>query len=629
MPSELRVVATAGHVDHGKSTLIERLTGIDPDRWAEEKRRGLTIDLGYAWCTLPSGREIGFVDVPGHERFIANMLAGVGPVPLVLFVVAADEGWRRQSEEHLQILDVLGVSQAVVALTKRDLVDDETATLRLEEIRGRLGGSGLEGAPIVEVSTLRGTGLDRLRAELDAMFDRAPEPEVSRARLFVDRVFTIKGAGTVVTGTLTGNCLEVGDDVQLLPRGIRSRVRSLQTHRTAEDRACPVSRVAANLAGTEREGLARGDVLVRPGRWRPTRMLEARVRPVRGLAHALTGRGAFKLYAGAAEVDATVRILGATSVEAGNEGYARIRLSRPLVLDVFDRFVLRDAGRRETVAGGIVLDPAPPPRPGPDPAARLADRMAVGSTTSRTDLVPLLVAERGAVKAGEAAMLTGAEMTGTTTDAWLLDGAVRRASDEAVLGMIAAHHAAHPLERGAGLEAVRATAADALRRSGAPAAAGVVESVLSRLESSAAIAREAGSVRLADHRVALQERRDEVDRMLALIGGERETTPPTVRELGTDGIPREVIDAAEHEGLVVRLSADLIVTPAFAERAEAVARSATTGITVSAFREAIATSRKYAVPMLEWLDRRGVTRREGDLRYPRASDRAEGRPQKP
>jgi selenocysteine-specific elongation factor len=324
-------------------------------------------------------------------------------------------------------------------------------------------------------------------------------------------------------------------------------------------------------------------------------------------------------------------------VEPGDEGYARIRLSRPLVLDVFDRFVLRDAGRRETVAGGIVLDPAPPPRPGADPAARLAARLAVGmaegSTASRVDLVPLLVAERGAVEADEAAMLTGADVAAAgAIDSWLLDGVVRRAAEEAVVGMIAAHHAAHPLEPGAGLEAVRATAADALRRSGAPARPGVVESVLAGLESSGGIRREAGSVRLAEHRVALQDRRGEVDRMLALIGGERETTPPTVRELDADGIPREVIDAAEREGLVVRLSADLIVTPALAERAEVVARSATAGIPVRAFREALATSRKYAVPMLEWLDRRGVTRREGDLRYPRAKDGtgagAEGAPQK-
>ncbi len=614
MAGELRVIATAGHVDHGKSSLIERLTGIDPDRWAEEKRRGLTIDLGYAWCTLPSGREIGFVDVPGHERFIANMLAGVGPVALVLFVVAADEGWRRQSEEHLQILDVLGVTQAVVALTKRDLVDAETAELRVEEIAERLAGTGLDRASIVEVSAVDGTGLDGLRTALDEMLDRAGPPEDARARLFVDRVFTIRGAGTVVTGTLTGACLDVGDEVELLPGGRRSRIRSLQTHRTAEEHACPVSRVAANLAGTEREGLTRGDVLAEPGRWQPTRMLEARLRPVRGLSHALTGRGAFKLHAGAAEADATVRILGATSLEPGEEGYARIKLSRPLVLDVFDRFVLRDAGRRETVAGGVVLDPAPPARPGTEAPARLAAR----SRASRKDLVPLLVVERGAVEAGEAALLTGVEVDGVSmADGWLLDAAVRRTAEEAALEMIAAHHAAHPLEPGAGLAAVRTIVAGALRRSGAPARPGVVESVLVGLESSGGIHRAAGSVRLDDHRVALEERREDVDRLLAAIAGDRETTPPTVRELDAGGIGREVIDAAEREGLVVRLTADLIVTPAFAARAEELARAAADGITVSAFREALATSRKYAVPLLEWLDRRGVTRREGDLRFPR------------
>jgi selenocysteine-specific elongation factor len=214
---ELRVIATAGHVDHGKSSLVMRLTGSDPDRWAEEKRRGLTIDLGYAWCTLPSGRDMGFVDVPGHERFIANMLAGVGPVPLVMFVVAADEGWKAQSEEHLQILDVLGVGDAVVALTKRDLVDDEELPIARDEVRLRLAGTGLADAPIVPVSSVTGDGMDELRAALDAMIASAPVPIDARARLYVDRVFTIPGAGTVATGTLAGECLAVGEEVEIYP----------------------------------------------------------------------------------------------------------------------------------------------------------------------------------------------------------------------------------------------------------------------------------------------------------------------------------------------------------------------------------------------------------------------------
>ena len=217
--NELRVVATAGHVDHGKSSLIVRLTGMDPDRWEEEKRRGLTIDLGYAWCELPSGREVGFVDVPGHERFIANMLAGVGPVRLVLFVVAANEGWRQQSEEHLAILDVLGVAGGVVALTKRDLVDEDALDLVEEEIRERIEGTALSDARVVRVSAETGEGLDELRTALDELLASAPAPTEERARLFVDRVFTIAGAGTVVTGTLDGDRLAVGDEVELYPGG--------------------------------------------------------------------------------------------------------------------------------------------------------------------------------------------------------------------------------------------------------------------------------------------------------------------------------------------------------------------------------------------------------------------------
>ena len=247
----LHVVATAGHVDHGKSSLIIRLTGIDPDRLAEEQRRGLTIDLGFAWGTLPSGVEIGFVDVPGHERFVRNMLAGVGPVRLVLFVVAADEGWKPQSEEHLDIVDVLGVDGAVVALTKRDLVDEERLAEALADVRAHLRGTALEGATIVACSARTGEGLDELSGALDAMIAAAPTPEQDgRPRQFVDRIFTIKGAGTVVTGTLIGGRIAVGDEVEIHPDGVRARVRGLQTHKRAIDVARPVSRVAANPPGS-------------------------------------------------------------------------------------------------------------------------------------------------------------------------------------------------------------------------------------------------------------------------------------------------------------------------------------------------------------------------------------------
>ena len=379
--TELRVVATAGHVDHGKSSLIIRLTGMDPDRWEEEKRRGLTIDLGYAWCELPSGREIGFVDVPGHERFIANMLAGVGPVRLVLFVVAANEGWGRQSEEHLAILDVLGVEGGVVALTKRDLVDPEGLDLAEEEIRERLEGTALEHARVVRVSATTGEGLDDLRAALDDVLASASSPPETRSRLFVDRVFTIAGAGTVVTGTLSGGPMAVGDEVELYPHGRTARIRSLQSHKRDADRVIPVARVAANLVGTGKGDLARGDVVGAEGAWRPTTVFEGILSPVRGLAHPITGRGAFKVYVGAAEADAHLRIFGGSRIEAGERSYVRITTSRPLVLDVFDRFVLRESGRQETVGGGSVLDPAPPRRAGL--GARVTARAARGGGARR------------------------------------------------------------------------------------------------------------------------------------------------------------------------------------------------------------------------------------------------------
>jgi selenocysteine-specific elongation factor len=611
----LRVVATAGHVDHGKSSLIVRLTGIDPDRWAEEKRRGLTIDLGYAWCVLPSGREIGFVDVPGHERFIGNMLAGVGPVRLVLFVVAADEGWKPQSEEHLQILDVLGVRGGVIALTKRDLVDDETLDLATEEIREHVADTGLVGAPIVPVSSETGEGIDALAAALDAMLDGAGSPEDARARLHIDRVFTIKGAGTVVTGTLAGDRLGVGDEVELLPAGARARIRSLQTHRQNEDRAYPVSRVAANLVGVERDRLGRGDVLAVPGAWRPTRVFEARLRPVRGRSRAVTSRGAFKLYVGAAEVDARLRFYGPTKLEPGGEAFARITAAAPVVLDVGDRFVLREAGRRETVAGGTVLDAAPPARAGPDPVARLSARVFA----PRDGLPALLVEERGAIRADDVFPLTGSTADGGVAIAeWRVADALRTEVQASVVEALAMYHAEHPLDVGAALTLARNAVTGVLRATRAPTDPALVDVLLTDLSDRGITARDTTTVRLASHRVALQERSADVERLLTAIGGEREATPPTVKELVAAGVGRDVIDAASREGLVVRVSSDLVMTTDVVARAEATIRaSAATGITVSALRESLGTSRKYAVPLLEWFDQRGVTRRDGDVRFPR------------
>lgn len=611
----MQVVATAGHVDHGKSSLIIRLTGMDPDRLAEEKRRGLTIDLGFAWCELPSGREIGFVDVPGHERFIRNMLAGVGPVRLVLFVVAADEGWKPQSEEHLAILDVLGVAGGVVALTKRDLVDGETLALALEETSARLRGTTLEGSPIVACSSSTGEGLDDLRTALDAMIAAAPDPEEDgRPRQFVDRIFTIRGAGTVVTGTLTGGPLAVGQDVELYPVGARARVRGLQTHKRTLAQARPVSRVAANLVGAERGDLSRGDVVGLPGQWRPTRLFEARIRPVRGLDHPLTARGAYKLYAGSAERDARVRFYGGGQLTETGSAFARIRLASPLVLDVHDRFVLREAGRRETVAGGIVLDVEPPARPGPDPEGRLSAR----ERTARADLPALLVAERGAVRAGDVEVLTGGRPRpageSMAIGTWWMSASLHDRVSGSVEETLRGFHRDHPLLEGADLAVARATVAETLERGGASSDQGLVEALLDDLDSRGRIAREGSTVRLASHRATLAGRQEEVARLVRAVS-QAEPKPPAVGELVTSGFPREVIDAAARNGHLVRISPDLVMTPGFVRRAEEEARGfGAADITVSAFRERLGTSRKFALPLLEYLDRQGITRRRGDVR---------------
>jgi selenocysteine-specific elongation factor len=614
----LHVVATAGHVDHGKSALILRLTGMDPDRLAEEKRRGLTIDLGFAWTALPSGREVGFVDVPGHERFVRNMLAGVGPVRLVLFVVAADDGWKPQSEEHLQIVDVLGVGGAVVALTKADLVGEEEVARRVGEVRERLRGTRLEGAPIVACSAMSGAGLQTLGAALDDILQSAPHEErMGRARQFLDRVFTIRGAGTVVTGTLTGGPISVGQEVQILPSGHRVRIRGLQTHKRSLEIARPVSRVAVNLSGTPKEAIERGDVLVLAGQWRPTSAFEAVIRTVRDLDHPLTSRGAYKLYAGSAERDARLRLYGGKDLPPGERRFVRVTLNRPVVLDVRESFVLREAGRRITVAGGEVLDTEPPVRPGPDPEGRLRARVAA----ERADLPSLLVTERTLIRAADVFLLTG-----TGADAAVRAGAVRLGAWLAAPRLIAetsatltaalsTFHRDHPLRPGLEVSEARMLLAE---RHPALSDQGVADSLLAHLSESSVLVREGPTLRLAEHRTSTAGRED-ADRLVAAVAA-GEPAPPSIRELTGQGFDLELIRATCAEGRLVRVSPDIVVTPRLLSEAEQIVRAkgVPPGVTVSAFREALGTSRKYAMPILEYFDARGITRRSGDVRLVRS-----------
>src|SRR5829696_7773481 len=392
----MRVIATAGHVDHGKSSLVRALTGTDPDRLAEEKRRGLTIDLGFAHTVLPSGAGISFVDVPGHVRFLRNMLAGVGAVDACLFVVAATALWKPQSEEHVRILDLLGLADGVIALTKVDQVDADDAELAAMEVADHVAGTFLAGAPIVPVAVPPAgepVNLDGLRAALDDLVARVPAAvDRGRPRLWIDRSFAATGSGTVVTGTLTGGRLTAGDEIIVVPGGRTARVRGVQTHGRHVEAIGPGHRVAMNLAGVDHQDVARGQAIVRDGQWHVTAAVDASLQVLAGLDHDVSRRGAYVAYVGSGEHPVRLRVLGPGTIPPGGRGAVRLHLPDGLALVPGDRYVLRESGRDETVGGGEVLDVAPVLR-----AAR-----------ARPDRdVDRVITERGWVDADELGRLTG------------------------------------------------------------------------------------------------------------------------------------------------------------------------------------------------------------------------------
>jgi selenocysteine-specific elongation factor len=566
----MHVVATAGHVDHGKSSLVLALTGTDPDRFAEEKRRGLTIDLGFAHTVLPSGAGVSFVDVPGHVRFLKNMLAGVGAVDACLFVVAATEGWKPQSEEHLRILELVGVRHGIVALTKVDAVDAEWAELAAMEVADHVAGTFLEGRPIVPVAATAGLGLDDLRAALDELVAHAPTAiDRGRPRLWVDRVFAAKGSGTVVTGTLAGGPVAVGDQLVVGPRALPVRVRGIQSLGRAHDAIGPGNRVALNLAGVEHTEVMRGDAVVEAGRWRPTTRFDARLQVLDALDHEVSRRGAYVAYAGSGEFPVKVRVLGrggTGTILPGDEGLVRIHVATPLPLLPGDRLVLRESGRNETVGGVEVLDVAPVL-----PASKAAPDRSVDR----------VVAERGWVRADELEALTG-ERRAATVGGWVTASGVVEALAAEVAAAVAA---AGPL----GLDVATL---DERRRTVLGGLAGV-EVVNGRAR--------VAEVRdpLADHPF-----------VAALAAGG--FAPPAA-----DGVDRAELRALIQRGLVVERDGIWFHPDAIEAAAQVAARllaAQPDGYTMAEFRDAVGATRKFALPLAAELDARGVTRRRGDLR---------------
>lgn len=585
----MHVLATAGHVDHGKSSLVRALTGQEPDRFAEERRRGLTLDLGFVWTTLgdgPDAEQVAFVDVPGHERFVPTMLAGVGPVPAVLLVVAADEGWKPQTQEHVEALDALGVRHGLLVVTRSDLADPASATVQALD---RLAGTTLAAVDAVAVSSRTGDGLGRARAAILRLVRSLPVPDVAApVRLWVDRSFTVRGAGTVVTGTLDAGTLRRGDRLEL-PGG-DAVVRGLQSLEQPRETVAAVARVAVNLRGVARSDLDRGDSLTTPGAFTTTSTLDVRLRAP--ASHDLPDRppAAALLHLGSAQVQVHLRQLG--------DDVFRLRLQAPLPLHVGDVGLLRDPGRHAVLAGVTVLDVDPPAlRRRGAAAARAAE---LGRTSGRPDAAAELrrrgVASRSALRA---AGVPRDELAALPDGTWLVDPEYARSLARRLDQLVAEHDAAAPLDRGVPLEAARA----ALDLPAVEVVAAVVHPPL--------VVRRGRVVHGAD----------DVDRLPAAVEAAvaalvdtlgDDVVAPSPEQLAAAGLGRTEVAAAVRAGRLVDVGGGVLLTPAALDRAVGLLHGLDASFTVAAARDAWQSSRKVAVPLLELLDRRHVTRRLPD-----------------
>ena len=574
----MHVIATAGHVDHGKSTLVRALTGMEPDRWAEERRRGLTIDLGYAWTQLPSGAELAFVDVPGHQRFVTNMLAGVGPVPAAMIVIAADEGWRQQTEEHVAALTALDLRHGLVVVTRSDLADPAPA---LVDARRRLAGTSLARAETVAVSGRTGAGLDHLRAALDRLVARLPSPDpAARVRLWIDRSFTIRGRGTVVTGTLPAGTIRVGDVLAVGER--RLRVRGLQVLGRGVDDISAVARVAVNPRGVGADEISRGDALVTPAAWHLSDTVDVALSVDTGVAE-------LTWHLGSAAVPARVRPLG--------PGTARVVLARALPLTRGDRAILRDPGRHRIVAGARVLDADPQTFTRRGAARRRGDALARGEagrlgaevrrrgvvTRNRLDLIGVDTADLSAVRA---------------VGRWLIDPDAWSQWTTALPRLVDANAVADPRHPGLPTGA-------AARRLGVPDPDLVVAVAHASglVVSDGQVARAGSVATLGDAEPAVQT--------LETRWRQHPFAAPDQPELTALGLSRRDLATAERLGRILCLG-DVVLGPEAPDRAVDRLRMLPQPFTLSQARRALDTTRRVAVPLLEHLDAAARTERVDD-----------------
>jgi len=656
-------IGTAGHIDHGKSALVEALTGIDPDRLAEEKARGMTIDLGFAWLTLPDGREVSIVDVPGHEGFIKNMLAGVGGIDAALLVVAADEGVMPQTREHLAILDLLRVRRGVVALTKADLVDEEWLGLVREEVAEQLKDTTLAGASILAVSAHTGQGLPELLAELGRVLDESEERrDIARPRLPIDRVFTMTGFGTVVTGTLLDGTFKASQEVEILPQGLKTRIRVLQTHRRQVEIARPGSRVAMNLASIARNELTRGNVVALPGQFQATLLLDARVQLLADAARSLAHNTQVDFYSGSQEVPARVRLLDVENLEPGQSAWAQLRLSRPAVVARRDRFILRIPSPSMTIGGGEVIDVHPRYHRRFQPAILQAlETLEKGSPEELILAVLERRRETPPQKEAHAASnviknkmvpgskplrgLLGYELTEivqqsnvsedvtlSTLETLLKERRVRKVGGwwfaqtvwdtlvAVTVRLLEEQHRRYPLRGGLSKEEWRTRLGLSPRMAADVFLALQEEGVLVEASTNArAHGTTGGLVRLPDFAPAFTaEQQQRVERLLRTFHA-NPFTPPGRAEVEAE-VGGEVLGALLEQGTLVKLGnaadAVLFLRETYDEAVDKVIAYLREhgSMTAAEARDLLGTTRKYVLPLLEHLDERHITRRQGDLR---------------
>lgn len=627
----MHVIGTAGHVDHGKSTLVEALSGINPDRLREERERQMTIDLGFAWMTLPGGDSVGIVDVPGHRDFVENMLAGVAGMDAVLLVVAADEGVMPQTREHLAILTLLGVHRGVIVLTKADLVDDAEWTRLVEsEVRALLAGSPLQGSPAVAVSAKTGAGLEALRLQLEEVLRETPvRVDRGRPRLPVDRVFSMSGFGTVVTGTLVDGTLEVGQEVEFLPSGQRGRIRGLQSHRERLERAGPGSRVAANVSGVNLQALHRGEVLGLPRSLKASRLLDVRLHCLPEASGPVTHNMELKMFLGTAQRIGRVRLLEGDRIVPGEVGWAQVVLRAPVVAGQGDRFVVRRPSPGETLGGGVVVDAAADRlhrrrerstlerlerRLTGEPADALLDAArAVGPASVRAladaaglkpedglAIVLRLVEDARLKRLGETRKGLGLDDLVVAAEVW--GSLTQRATS-----LLGEYHVAHPLRAGMPRE-------ELMSRIGlSPKPFGACLDVWVREGS---LRDDRGTVALAEHvPTPTGAEKAKINETLRRVESGH-FSPPSVKEV-LEAIGEEAYAYLLATGILVAVSGEVVFSArAYAEIVERVqALLKREGeVTVSRIRDELATSRKYVLPLLAHMDSLGLTAREGDLR---------------